>query len=97
MNIDYSLINYISGGANFGDHNIMGDPKFVDPDNGDLHLRHDSPAINAGKIQAPGLTDHPLFGITYNRLKDASTDLDGKPRVYGGKIDMGAYEWQGQQ
>ncbi len=82
LDIDYSLINYIKGAANFGDHNIMGDPKFVDPDNGDLHLRHDSPPINAGKIVP--------------ELKDISTDLDGKPRVYGGKIDIGAYEWHGE-
>ncbi len=63
MEIDYSVINYLKGAANFGDRNIMGDPKFVDPDNGDLHLRPDSPAINTGKIVP--------------ELKDTSTDLDG--------------------
>jgi len=83
LKIDYSLLNYISGAADFGPNNIMGDPKFIDPDNGDLHLRPDSPAINVGKI-APEINKHPV-------------DLDGKPRIVGGKIDMGAYEWTGKQ
>lgn len=83
IEIDYSLINYLSGPANYGEHNIMGDPKFVNPDNGDFHLLPESPAINAGKLTPD--------------LKNISTDLDGKPRVVGGKIDMGAYEWQGKQ
>lgn len=78
LEIDFSLINFLSGAANFGANIIMGDPKFVDSDNGDLHLRSDSPAINKGKLL-------PEFRVV--------TDLDGKPRVVGGKIDMGAYEW----
>src|SRR3990172_8879010 len=82
LKIDFSLVNYMSGAADFGADNIMGDPKFIDPDNGDLHLRPDSPAINVGKI-APEINKHPV-------------DLDGKPRIVGGKIDMGAYEWDGK-
>jgi len=82
LDIDYSIVKYLKGAANFGDHNIMGNPKFVDPDSGDLHLRPDSPAINAGKITP--------------ELKHASMDIDGKPRIFGSKIDMGAYEWQGE-
>lgn len=84
LEIDYSLIAYISGAANYGANNIMGDPKFVNADNGDLHLRPDSPCINTGKIL-------PTF-----KNASFSKDLDGKPRIVGGKIDMGAYEWQGK-
>src|SRR3989304_3046154 len=40
------------------------------------------PAINVGKI-APEINKQPV-------------DLDGKPRIVGGKIDMGAYEWDGK-
>lgn len=82
LDIDYSLINYLKGAANFGPKNIMGDPKFLSPENGDLHLRSESPAISAGKTS-------PELGY-------GTIDLDGKPRVGGGKIDMGAYEWQGK-
>ncbi len=84
MEIDYSLVNHLTGAANFGSHNlIMSDPKFVNPEQGDFHLAPDSPCINAG-TEVPDV------------FKDRPTDLDGKPRVVGGKIDMGAYEWQGQ-
>jgi predicted outer membrane repeat protein len=84
MEIDYSLVSYLKGAANFGAHNIMMvNPKFVDPEQGDFHLRPDSPCVNAGNEVPEAFKERPL-------------DLDGKPRVVGGKIDMGAYEWQGE-
>jgi hypothetical protein len=63
-----------------GTGNIDGDPLFVDATNSDLHLQAGSPAIDAG--------DQTLLpaGVT--------TDLDGNPRVAGGNVDMGAYEFQ---
>lgn len=48
LRVDYSLVNYISGAFDFGTHNIMGEPRFVDAKNGDFHLRSDSPVINVG-------------------------------------------------
>jgi predicted outer membrane repeat protein len=48
-------------------------------DFGDLHLLVDSPCIDAGD---------PNYTIEPNE-----TDLDGNPRVIGGRIDMGAYEF----
>lgn len=56
----------------------LGDPKFVNAAAGDLHLRADSPCINAGRYVPSTLL----------------TDLDGLPRVAGGTIDFGAYEFQ---
>ena len=47
--------------------------------NGDYRLLPDSPCINAGD---PDYIAEPN-----------ETDLDGKPRVIGGRIDMGAYEY----
>ena len=78
-----------------GNGNIDADPCFVEPgyrdDNGtadyiyddvwvegDYHLRQSSPCINAGD---PNYIAEPN-----------ETDLDGKPRIIGGRIDMGAYE-----
>ena len=75
------LVNGVNG-------NLVGgwdgpiDPQFVDtssPDKTqwDLHLRATSPAINAG-------SNDWILGVT--------TDLDGRPRIIGGTVDMGAYE-----
>ena len=63
-----------------GEGNISEDPLFVDPCNGDYHLLPDSPCIDAGD---------PCY-----IAESGETDLDGKPRVIGGRIDMGAYEFQ---
>ncbi|NCA78042.1 MAG: hypothetical protein EOM90_17080 [Alphaproteobacteria bacterium] len=54
------------------------DPLFVDPDNGDLHLQSGSPMINAGYPDTPDLP---------------STDFEGNPRIVGGRVDIGAYEF----
>ena len=55
------------------------DPLFVDPDSGDLSLLPDSPMINAGDPETPDLP---------------ATDIIGNPRVFGGVVDIGAYEWR---
>jgi sulfatase modifying factor 1 len=66
-----------------GSGNITNEPAFVDPANGDFHLRPGSPCIDAG-------TD--LSTVVTN-------DLDGNPRPLDGNgdgivaFDMGAYEF----
>jgi hypothetical protein len=55
------------------------DPLFLDPQNGDYRLRDDSPCINAGD---------PNYIAEPNEM-----DLDGKPRIIAGRIDIGAYEY----
>jgi parallel beta-helix repeat protein len=59
--------------------NISNNPEFGSPQNGNFKLSAGSPAINAG---------HNLNSLP-------KTDLAGKPRVVGGVVDMGAYEYQG--
>jgi len=70
-----------------GNGNIDTDPCFVELGywdvngvwvEGDYHLLSDSPCIDAGD---PNYVAEPN-----------ETDLDGRPRVIGGRIDMGAYE-----
>jgi predicted alpha/beta-fold hydrolase len=78
----YSLLQ--DGGAT-GTDNITGDPLFVAPSiagegaptlGGDYHLQPISPAIDAGSSD----------------LNSTEKDLDGRPRVHGDEVDMGAYE-----
>ena len=54
------------------------DPLFLNPAISDFHLQSNSPCINAGKNS---------FGTSTN-------DLDGNPRIAGGTVDIGCYEFQ---
>jgi len=61
--------------------NITNAPLFVNQAGGDLRLVSDSPCINAGN----------------NAYAPGSTDLDGRPRIVGATVDVGAYEFQSPQ
>ncbi|HZR16966.1 MAG TPA: choice-of-anchor Q domain-containing protein, partial [Verrucomicrobiae bacterium] len=58
--------------------NFTNEPGFVNFAAGDLHLEVTSPCINSGHT-----ADAPT-----------GTDLDGNPRLKGGAVDVGVYEFQ---
>ena len=58
-------------------NNIQEDPQFVDPVNGDFHLKPTSPCIDKGTADAPGLPE---------------TDFEGDPRIMNDTVDIGADE-----
>lgn len=64
----------------WGEGNIDSDPLYENADSNQFMLSSSSPCIDAGNPDTTGL-NLPQF------------DLAGYPRVYGSRIDLGAYEW----
>lgn len=60
-----------------GQGNIVQDPQFIDPADGNYHLLPTSPCKAAGIVQD---------------WMTGAQDLDGNPRTANGAVDMGAYE-----
>jgi hypothetical protein len=60
-----------------GDGNIANDPQFADSGAGNYRLKASSPGLNVG-------TNGAVVG---------TTDLDDHPRIAGGAVDLGAYEY----
>lgn len=77
-NIYNCTLNYCCSPGAAGPGCITNPPAFVDAPHGDAHLQSTSPCINAGK----------------NTYATTASDLDGNPRIKGGTVDMGVYEFQ---
>jgi hypothetical protein len=78
LNTYSCTLNYCCTPDAEGVGNITNAPLFVDQVGGNLHLQTNSPCINAGK----------------NAYVPAGPDLEGSPRIVGGTVDIGAYEFQ---
>ncbi|GMX66785.1 right-handed parallel beta-helix repeat-containing protein [Paenibacillus elgii] len=76
-NNEYTGFSPYKTGTGNDAHSIFVDPKFVNISLNDFHLQPTSPAIDAGS------TDNAIIG---------EYDLDGKGRVQGTAVNIGAYE-----
>jgi hypothetical protein len=75
------IITNDNGSVNWLDGNLDKDPLFMNSGNFPFALSNESPAVNKGDNDTSGL-----------HLPE--TDLRGGFRIYGGRIDIGAYENQ---
>jgi hypothetical protein len=77
-----------------GEGNIEGEPVFVDAENEDFRLRPGSPCIDAGSLRAALKPEVSVTGQEATLSWSAGEDLSANPRISGGGVDMGAYEYQ---
>jgi hypothetical protein len=74
----YSTLSYCDTvPAAPGIGNMTNEPLFLDLAGGNFHLQTNSPCINSGN----------------NSSVIGATDFDGNPRIAGGTVDIGAYEF----
>jgi len=74
--------------------NITNEPTFVDPAHGDFHLQSISPCINSGYNGYLTLTNNEYDRTNIFHVTLLTNDFDGNPRLAGGTVDLGAYEYQ---
>ena len=101
--IDYSKIEMVNGYNMDGNYNIIKKHNLQPSSVGDIYLNSDkktlsnnSPVIDKG-LNPNSTTFKELFDNDdiYNQVVELlSTDMDGKPRVINGTIDMGSLERQ---
>jgi len=67
---------------------------FVDPAHSDFHLQPNSPCINSGYNGYLTLTNNEYDTTNVFHVTLLTNDFDGNPRLVGGTVDLGAYEFQ---
>jgi predicted outer membrane repeat protein len=102
QDVQYSCIQ--GWGPEFGGEGNIGDDPMFSPTMGplpDYHLTAESPCINTGTNAVylcvagqPNPGSRTWVGPCDPTWSAGMTDLDGLPRICGGIVDMGAYEFQ---
>jgi parallel beta-helix repeat protein/predicted outer membrane repeat protein len=87
MNICYSNIQ--GGWSGEGNGNIDEDPLFADPDGPD-----DIPGTEDDDLRLAPFSPCIDSGLPNYKSEPNETDIDCNPRVIGGRVDLGAYEFQ---
>lgn len=77
LSAEYSNIGDIYGTLTTSNHIINVDPLFANPAAGDFHILYGSPCIDAGSPDYAG----------------GDKDMDGEPRPFGLRVDIGADEF----
>ena len=77
--------------ANTENASINDGPNFVDPDNGDYHIRPSLTLLNNG---SNGHYAREVLGDANATIPATETDLGNSARLVDGSIDIGAYEYE---
>jgi predicted outer membrane repeat protein len=72
--INSPLVNEISGVVYLGKHIIMGEPRFVDADNGNFRLRADSPAVDVGSSVVIACSQYDCDSSCKNNCDDRNSE-----------------------
>jgi hypothetical protein len=96
-NDNYNIFNWLEG-------NIDENPLWTGLGDDPYNLQAGSPCIDSGVPMYEEGMDYPyikeennkyiLYMLDGDTVTLPATDLAGNPRISGGRIDMGAYEWQ---
>ncbi|MFO0874123.1 MAG: hypothetical protein U0575_09150 [Phycisphaerales bacterium] len=91
-NCFWGFVTYMSGDVEVGFNDLVADPQLADPRGADAHPIGSSPVINAG-LNAIIVHDVADIDGDGNTLEPVPLDIDDNPRVSGGVVDLGAFEF----
>ncbi len=86
-----NCIAYFNTGANYDSCTLNHSCTLPQPSDGDGNFTN-APLFVDGNLRLQ--SNSPCINAGWNAFAPAGPDLDGNPRIAGGTVDMGAYEYQ---